>query len=110
MIDAGTKVWVCEQGHVDDHHMDDAGVCLRCGGEGYEEAGPAGATYSAPCERCRGTGRETNAKCSRCGGTCQHWSLDRLASEYVERQRVNVGLVVENRELKSKLREGGTDA
>jgi hypothetical protein len=36
-VDAGTKVWVCEEGHVDDHHVDlrNHGVepgCSRCGG------------------------------------------------------------------------------
>jgi len=37
MIDAATKVWVCEEGHVDDHHYtrDEPGqpeLCSRCGG------------------------------------------------------------------------------
>lgn len=37
MIDAATKVWVCEEGHVDDHHYHAGWLatiepCSRCGG------------------------------------------------------------------------------
>lgn len=44
-------------------------------------------------------------RCSRCGGKCEEMAADRLAREYIERLRVNVGLVEENKQLKQKVRE-----
>lgn len=73
-IDVAEKVWVCEEGHVDDHH--------------YTRDEPGQAEL-----------------CSRCGGTCEPFSIDALAREYRERLRVNVGLVMENTQLKRKLAE-----
>jgi hypothetical protein len=104
VIDAATKVWVCEEGHIDDHHIEDGGICLGCGGGGV---GDHGAGDDPACSACQGSGRAINALCSRCGGTCRCWSLDRLASEYVERLRVNVGLVAENTKLKRRLEDEG---
>ncbi len=101
-LNAGDKVWVCEEGHVDDHHLEDGGVCTACGGSGVGDHGPE---PDPVCAGCGGSGRATNTLCSRCGGECRHWTLDRLAAEYVERLRVNVGIIAENRQLKGQLRE-----
>jgi hypothetical protein len=106
MIDVAEMIWVCENGHVDDHHHTDAGVCLVCGGAGrVTTVRPGGLPATYQCASCKGDGRETNNLCSRCGGTCEHFSLDALAREYRERLRVNVGILAENRQLKGKLHE-----
>jgi len=92
-VAASEKVWVCEKGHVDDHHLEDGGVCLTCGGEGgrthtraepdccgnLNSAGECRGDCAVPvevedvelCPGCNGTCRETNTLCSRCGGTCE---------------------------------------
>jgi hypothetical protein len=67
------QIWVCEKGHVDDHHL---------------------------------TAPNPNDLCSRCGGKCSPFrSIEHLAREYVERLRVNVGLLAENQQLKRRVRE-----
>jgi hypothetical protein len=71
---ADEMLWVCENGHVDDHHY----------------------TRDEPGQP---------ELCSRCSGACREMAADRLAREYVERLRVNVGLVEENKQLKLKVRE-----
>ncbi len=73
MLKASDKVWVCDEGHVDDHHYDQVDV------PGAKEL------------------------CSRCGGTCEQFTLDGLAREYRERLRVNVGLITEITQLKRKV-------
>jgi DnaJ-class molecular chaperone len=123
------QLWVCEKGHVDDHHMDDGGVCEACDGEaqrvitGIEPECCGNTTTSGECHGdcavpreveeievcfgCNGSGRETNDLCSRCGGKCTPFrSVEHLAREYVERLRVNVGLLVENKQLKRQTGEG----
>jgi hypothetical protein len=70
---SGEPIWVCEKGHVDDHHL------------------------IAP---------NPDALCSRCGGRCTPFrSVEHLAREYVEWLRVNVGLLVENQQLKRRVGE-----
>lgn len=63
-IDAGTAVWVCEKGHVDDHHFELA--------KGVDEAA---------------------ALCSRCGGATTLYSLDQLAYELRHRRQQVEGLL-----------------
>jgi hypothetical protein len=100
MLKASDKVWVCEKGHVDDHHIEDAGMCPACGGSGVGDHGP---DPDPVCVTCDGGGRTNNKPCSRRGGTCEQFSLDGLAREYRERLRVNVGLIAENTQLKRKV-------
>ena len=70
---SGDPIWVCEKGHIDDHHL---------------------------------TAPNPDALCSRCGGRCAPFrSVEHLAREYVERLRVNVGLIAENTQLRRKVRE-----
>lgn len=70
LTDAAVRLWVCEKGHVDDHHYDN---------EPYEQ------------------------RCSRCGDKCERMAADHLAAEYVERLRINVGLVAENAQLRKRV-------
>jgi hypothetical protein len=92
---ASNKVWVCEQGHVDDHH--------KCPGDCAVPRSVGAVDVCASCEVPRDM---INTLCSRCGGTCELLSLDALAREYRERLRVNVGLIAENTKLKRVIAEG----
>jgi hypothetical protein len=93
-VKASDKIWVCEKGHVDDHHVDDGGLCLTCGGVPVYQEGTMGPQTVGQepkgklhrCPACKDSpGRAINALCSRCGGTCERVSLDALAREYRER-------------------------
>jgi hypothetical protein len=67
------RIWVCEKGHVDDHHLDYGGICLTCLATGVGEHGEA---PDPPCAACDGSGDATNNLCSRCGGKCTPFGVE----------------------------------